>query len=64
MSFDYGVKESNDQEVARLKAEGRTAYLAGKSDFGAGGYKPGDPSRAHYWLIGYQEAKQEKEEGR
>jgi len=53
--FDYGTKETNDRERDRVKAEGRAAALAGETCFGAGGYKPGDDTRAMFWLQGYAE---------
>ncbi len=55
MGFDYGTKALNDAEADRLKEAGRSAARAGVTCFGAGGWKPGDELRAHYWLDGYAE---------
>lgn len=53
--YDYGDKQRNDAERERVMEDGRIAARAGKSSFGAGGYKPGDSQRASDWLLGYRE---------
>jgi hypothetical protein len=53
--FDYGDPDRNRAEAERVKEEGRTAARNGASPFGAGGHKPGDMHRAHFWLLGFAE---------
>lgn len=55
--FDYGYPEANFAEAERCREEGRQAFRNGETDFGAGGYKPGDMMRASYWLQGWNEEK-------
>jgi hypothetical protein len=55
MGFDYGDPERNKAEAERCREEGRQAAREGKTNFGAGGYKPADMMRAGFWLQGWRE---------